>query len=166
MLKVPQGASYLLTKIKYLGIYPRQLVLQAWVKYLVPKRDFCLRNKSVLTERSHEGFSEVVWRRFCLCNGRDRCRRKESCSSPDWHDSLPRYPDEERARLLALSFATATNAIGLMGTIFPPDLYETGGYFLNRVGNCLYMFSTPLLTLVALIVEKMSVKTDCLVRVR
>ena len=53
-----------------------------------------------------------------------------------------------------------------MGAIFPPDLYETGGYFLNRVGNCLYMFSTPLLTLVALIVEEMSVKTDCLVRVR
>ena len=55
--------------------------------------------------------------------------------------------------------------IGLSGAIFPPDLYETEGYFLNRVGNCLYMFSTPLLTLVALIVEKMSVKTDCLVRV-
>ena len=53
-----------------------------------------------------------------------------------------------------------------MGTIFLPDLYETAGCFLNRVGNCLYMFSTPLLTLVALIVEEMSVKTDCLVRVR
>ena len=53
-----------------------------------------------------------------------------------------------------------------MGTIFPPDLYETGVYFLNRVGNYLYMFSTPILTLVALIVQKMSVKTDCLVRVR
>ena len=48
---------------------------------------------------------------------------------PDWDDSLPRYPDEERARLLTLSFATAINGIGLMGTIFPPDLYETGGYF-------------------------------------
>ena len=79
---------------------------------------------------------------------------------------MARYPDEERARLLTLSFATAINGIGLMGAIFPPDLYETGGYFLNRVGNCLYMFSTPLLTLVALIVEEMSVKTDCLVRVR
>ena len=54
-----------------------------------------------------------------------------------------------------------------MGAIFPPDLYETGGYFfLNRVGNCPYMFSTPLLTSVALIAEEMSVKTDCLVRVR
>ena len=53
-----------------------------------------------------------------------------------------------------------------MGTIFPPDLYETGGFFLNRLGNCLGMFTMPLLTLVALIVEKMSVKTDCLVRVR
>ena len=53
-----------------------------------------------------------------------------------------------------------------MGTIFPPDLYEIGGYSLNRVGNYLYMFSTPILTLVALIVQKMSVKTDCLVRVR
>ena len=53
-----------------------------------------------------------------------------------------------------------------MGTIFPPDLYETGGYFLNRVGNCLFMFTTPRLTSVALIAEEMSVKTDCLVRVR
>ena len=53
-----------------------------------------------------------------------------------------------------------------MGAIFPPDLYETGGCFLNRVGNYLYMFSTPLLTSVALIAEEMSVKTDCLVRVR
>ena len=53
-----------------------------------------------------------------------------------------------------------------MGTIFPPDLYEAGGYFLNRVGNCLYMFTTQLLTLVALISEEMSVKADCLVRVR
>ena len=53
-----------------------------------------------------------------------------------------------------------------MGAILPPDLYETGGYFLNRVGNCPYMFSTPLLTSVALIAEEMSVKTDCLVRVR
>ena len=53
-----------------------------------------------------------------------------------------------------------------MGTTFPPDPYEAGGYFLNRVGNCLYMFTTPLLTLVALIAEEMSVKTDCLVRVR
>ena len=53
-----------------------------------------------------------------------------------------------------------------MGTIFPPDLYEIGGYFLNRVGNYLYMFIAPILTLVALIVQKMSVKTDCLVRVR
>jgi hypothetical protein len=53
-----------------------------------------------------------------------------------------------------------------MGIIFPPDLYETGRYFLNRVGNCPYMFSTPLLTSVALIAEEMSVKTDCLVRVR
>ena len=38
--------------------------------------------------------------------------------------------------------------------------------FLNRVGNCPYMFSTPLLTSVALIAEEMSLKTDCLVRVR
>ena len=53
-----------------------------------------------------------------------------------------------------------------MGTIFPPRLHETGGYFLNRVGNYLYMFSTPLLTSVGLITEEMSVKTDCLVRVR
>ena len=50
--------------------------------------------------------------------------------------------------------------------IFPPDLYETGGYFLNRVANCPYMFSKLLLNSVALIAEEMSVKTDCLVRVR
>ena len=53
-----------------------------------------------------------------------------------------------------------------MGTIFPPDLYETGGYFFESRRQLSLYVSTPLLTLVALIVEKMSVKTDCLVRVR
>ena len=52
------------------------------------------------------------------------------------------------------------------GTNFPPDLYETGDYFLNRLGNCLYMFCMPLLVSLALIVEVMGFKTDCLVRVR
>ena len=53
--------------------------------------------------------------------------------------------------------------IGLLGAIFPPDLYETGGNFLNRQGNSLYLFSRPFFILNA---ENMSVKTDCLVRVR
>ena len=52
--------------------------------------------------------------------------------------------------------------IGLLGTIFPLDLYETGGIFLNRLGNSLYLFSRPFLILIP---EDMSMKTDCLVRV-
>ena len=38
----------------------------------------------------------------------------------------------KRGMTTSPELSTATNGIGLMGTIFPPDLYEAGGYFESR----------------------------------